>query len=228
MKKIIPFPLWQSGWLIRWLEEQSREGWKLKRIRMGMAEFEPTTRTRLKYGLFSAHAATDEDLERRKNKDTAELQDEMRQYYADQGWEDAVKYDVDFFFMTRSQYDAVSPPNLHDQLNKMRKAQRASTLSSAFTIFLLMLTMQLKLHDDHTLLRGGVMIFLLLFMLVMVVYGVLYFRRGKDEQRPRDVSEEEFQRRLHRAHGLYAMKACVQMGMYMGLIWQIVDLIISR
>ena len=228
MKKIIPFPLWQSEWLIRWLEEQSRDGWKLKRIRMGVAEFEGTTRTRLRYGLFTSSAATDEDLERRRDKDTAELAGEMQDYYAHRGWEDAVEYGSGFFFMTRRQYDALPPPDLREQLDEQRKTQRKSAVGSAITIFTLVLTAQLKLHDDHTLLRGGVMLFLLLFLVATVLYGVFYFRRAKEEQRPRDVSEEEFQRQLRRAHGVYAMKVCVQMGIYLGIIWQIVDLILSR
>ena len=228
MKKIIPFPLWQSEWLIRWLEEQSRDGWKLKRIRMGVAEFEGTTRTRLKYGLFTSSAATDDDLERRKDKDTAELAGEMQDYYACQGWEDAVKYDGDFFFMTRRQYDAAPPPDLREQLDEQRKTQRKSAVCSAITIFMLIVSAQLELHDDHTLLRGSMILFLLLFLLATVCYIPLYFRKRKAEQRPRDVSEEEFHRQLHWARGVYAMKACAQIGGYMGLIWQIVDLIISR
>lgn len=227
MKKIIPFPIWQGEWLVRWLNERSREGWKLKRIRMGMAEFEPTTRTRLRYGIFSEAAATDEDLERRKDLSLKELNDEMRRHYEEQGWEYVTKWGS-FFLMTQRTYDAALPPDLHEQWQKSRKEERRSTIGAAFTVFSVLSAILAK----HLQAEGGwtprlvtVMVLLGVLLLASIVYSVLFFRKEREGQRPRDVSEEEFQRRLHKAKGLYAMKVCVQLGTYMGLIWSLQDIV---
>lgn len=226
IRKIIPFEVWQSEWLLRWLHEQSREGWELTEIHRNTATFKPTTHINLTYGFVSDAANTKDD--------TAELEklgpylrtQKIREKYEADGWSFVSRCD-DILVMRRTRFDAAPLPPIPEVLSKQKKSNRSQSIGTLFTLFCLILTMYVKrITYPHTL--------WLIFMGLMILAfagGLLYLphilTKKEEEIRPRDVSQEDYHRHLQHAKTLFLLKSAVYAGNIIGLAAQIIDIFVG-
>lgn len=226
VRKIIPFEAWQSEWLLRWLHEQSREGWELVDIHRNTATFKSTTHINLTYGL--ANTEEKSELSEKSKKETPYLRLEKihAQYEAD-GWK-FVCSQGDIMFLQRTRFDAVPLPPIPNDLAKLKKNSRGQTISIIFTLFLLMYKLWTELHTyPHTL--------WLIFMILMslsLAGGLLYLphvlSKAKDDVHPRDVSQEDYQQHLYRAKTLFLLKSAVFAGNIIGIAAQLIDIFVQE
>lgn len=223
IRKIIPFEIWQSEWLLRWLHEQSREGWELENISGNVATFKPTTHINLVYGLFSFASNTKEDMSQLKKMGPYLRKQMLQVEYEADGWSCVTEWQ-DLFVMQRTRFDAVPPPPIPDELTKQRKQSRSKTLGVTFTLLLLMGNLWMN-HDTYP------HILWLVFMGLMALAfagGLLYLPhvlgKQKDDVRPRDVSQEDYHHHLQHAKALFLLKSAVFAGNIIGLLAQLVDI----
>ena len=226
IRKIIPFEVWQSEWLLRWLHEQSREGWELTEIHRNTATFKPTTHINLTYGLVSSEEKKDELSEEDKKLSPYLRSEKMREKYEADGWKN-VGSQGDIIVMQRTRFDAAPLPPIPEVLSKQKKSNRSQSIGTLFTLFCLILTMYVKrITYPHTL--------WLIFMGLMILAfagGLLYLphilTKKEEEIRPRDVSQEDYHRHLQHAKTLFLLKSAVYAGNIIGLAAQIIDIFVG-
>lgn len=226
MRKIIPFEVWQSEWLLRWLHEQSREGWELTEIHRNTATFKPTTHINLTYGLVSSEEKKDELSEEDKKLSPYLRSEKKRKKYEADGWK-TVCSQGDIIVMQRTRFDAAPLPPISDELNKSKKANRSQTIGVTITLLLLMFKLWTNRDTyPHTL--------WLVFMGLMVLAfagGLLYLphvlAKKEEDIRPRDVSQEDYHHHLQRAKTLFVLKSTVFAGNIIGLAAQIIDIFVG-
>lgn len=222
IRKIIPFEVWQSEWLLRWLHEQSREGLELTDIRGNTATFKPTTHVNLTYGLFSFGARTKEERADLKKWGADLRKKKLQVEYEAGGWNFVTEWQ-NFFVMQRTSFDAVPPPDISKDIDENRSQARWKSFSITFTLLLLILTMDLKRGTYPPALWWTFMVLMVLALLGGLCYLPHMLSRQKKGIRPRDVSQEEYQHRLHRAKVLFLLKSAVWCGNIIGLAAQVID-----
>lgn len=227
IRKIIPFEVWQSEWLLRWLHEQSREGLELTDIDGNIAVFKPTTHVNLTYGLFSFAISTKEDRADVKKWGTYLRNQKLQGEYEADGWACVTEWQNCFFVMRRTRLDAVPPPDISKDIDENRSQARWRAIGTLTTLLLLILNMDLKRDAYPPALWWTFTILMVLALLGGLCYLPHVLSRQKEEVRPRDVSQEEYHRRVQRAIILFLLKSAVWFGNIIGLLIQIVALFLN-
>ena len=129
--------------------------------------------------------------------------------------------------MHRTRFDAVPPPPISEELADQKRLSRRQVFGVTFTLLLLMFKLWMNRDTyPHTL--------WLVFMVLMVLAlfgGLLYLPhvlgKQKDDVRPLDVSQEDYQHHLHRAKTLFLLKSAVFAGNIIGLAAQGIDIFVK-
>ncbi len=226
IRKIIPFEVWQSEWLLRWLHEQSREGLELVKIRGNTAIFKPTTHINLTYGLFTLNVGEDAKISEAITGEIKVRKQALREQCEADGWTYIMEWQG-FFVMQRTRLDAVPPPDISKYIDESRNLARWQAIGTLITLLLLTLNMDLKRGTYPHILW---LVFMVLMTLALVG-GLLYLphvlTKKEEDVRPRDVSQEDYHRHLQRAKTLFLLKSAVFAGNIIGLAAQGLDLIIG-
>lgn len=222
IRKIIPFEVWQSEWLLRWLHEQSREGLELTDISGNTAIFKSTTHVNLTYGLFSFAISTKEDHTDVKKMGAYLRKQKLQGEYEADGWACVTEWQ-NFFVMQRTSPDAVPPPDITKDTDSKRSQDKWQTFSITFTLLLLIFNTNLKRSTYPPALWWAFMILMVLALLGGLCYLPHVLSKQKEEVRPRDVSQEEYHRRVQRAIILFLLKSAVWCGNVIGLAAQVID-----
>ena len=226
IRKIIPFEVWQSEWLLRWLHEQSREGLELTDIDGNIAVFKSTTHVNLTYGLFSFAISTKEDHTDVKKMGAYLRKQKLQGEYEADGWACVTEWQ-NFFVMQRTSPDAVPPPDITKDIDESRSQARWQAIGTLTTLLLLTLNMDLKRDTYPPALWWIFTILMALALLGGLCYLPHVLSKQKEEVRPRDVSQEEYHRRVQRAIILFLLKSAVWFGNIIGLLIQIVALFLN-
>lgn len=223
IRKIIPFEVWQSEWLLRWLHEQSREGLELTDIDGNIAVFKPTTHINLTYGLFTLNVNEDTKISEILSGEIKARKQALREQCKADGWACVTEWQ-NFFVMQRTSPDAVPPPDITKDIDESRSQARWQAIGTLTTLLLLTLNMDLKRDTYPPALWWIFTILMVLALLGGLCYLPHVLSKQKEEVRPRDVSQEEYHRRVQRAIILFLLKSAVWFGNIIGLLIQIVAL----
>lgn len=225
IRKIIPFDVWQSEWLLRWLHEQSREGLELVEIHRNTATFKPTTHVNLTYGLFSFSIDEAVKLSEIFTGGIKSRRQAFREQCEADGWAYIAEWQG-FLVMRRTRFDAVPPPDISKDIDSKKSQARWQAFSITFTLLLLILTMDLKRGTYPPALWWAFMALMVLALAGGLLYLPHALGKQKDNVRPRDVSQEDYQRHLQRAKTLFLLKSAVWFGNIIGLVAQVIDIFI--
>lgn len=223
IRKIIPFEVWQNEWLLRWLHEQSREGWELVEIHRNTATFKPTTRINLVYGFLPFGASTKEEEKQLEDIGPYKRKRMLRDEYEANGWTYITVWQ-DFFVMQRARFDAVPAPKREKDWEKPKKQSKSQTISVSITLAFFIAILVLKRSAYPPVPWYIFMTVMALCLLGSLFYLPQILRDMKEDVRPRDISQDEYQRHLYHAKILFVLKSSIFLGNIVGIAAQFFDL----